>query len=90
MRENAEGKKTERIGKTVFGIAYLVYALKFILTVSAVSLAVLWFLSLPLWLAPIVGVGAFLIYRAIYRAVFGILYLLSQDRRDQTEDEDSL
>ncbi len=64
-----EDDKNETIGRTVFSIAYLLFALRFILIASAAAFAVLYFLDLPLWIAPIAGVIIFLVYRGFYRLI---------------------
>ncbi len=73
-----EDEKNEVIGKTVFSIAYLLYALRFILIASAVALAVLFFLDLPLWLAPVAGIIIFLIYRVFYWLILRFFIGLSK------------
>lgn len=73
-----EDEKNEVIGKTVFSIAYLLYALRFILIASAVALAALFFLDLPLWLAPVAGIIIFLIYRVFYRLILRFFIGLSK------------
>ena len=79
-------KKYETIGRTVWSIGYLLYALKFIAVASVIALAVLFFINKPLWLAPIIGAVIFLVYRFIYRIIItGIIRLV---RKASGEDED--
>ncbi len=66
-------EKYETIGRTVWRISYLWYALKFTAVISLIALAVLYFVNKPLWLAPIIGIGIFLIYRSVYRIIIGAI-----------------
>ena len=74
----SEDEKYEAIGKTVFHLSYIFFALKFILAVSAAALAVLLLLGKPLWFAPLIGIAVFLLYRACYRAFLLFFIKLSK------------
>lgn len=78
-------KKYETIGRTVWRIGYLLYAVRVIAVVSLIALAVLYFLNKPLWLAPIIGTAVFLIYRLIYRLI--ITSIIRFARKASGEDE---
>lgn len=71
-------KKYETIGRTIWRISYLWYALKFISVISLIALAVLYFVNKPLWLAPIIGIGIFLVYRSVYRIIIGLIIRLAR------------
>lgn len=73
-----EDKKYETIGKVICNISYWFYALKFIFIVSAIAFGVLWYFDFYLWLAPIIGVVVFIIYRAIRIAIFRLFYKWSR------------
>lgn len=62
-----QDEKYEALGKTIFSLTYLFFALRFILIASGIALAVLYLFHKPLWIAPLAGIGAFLVYRAFYR-----------------------
>lgn len=74
----SEDKKFETIGKTITRITYWLFALKFIIFVSLPALVVLYFIDKPLWYAPIIGVGVFLLYRTLWRLVFSLFLKLSR------------
>lgn len=74
----SKDKKYETIGRVICTISYWFYALKFIFVVSLFAGIVLWFLDLPLWIAVIIGIVVFIIYRSIRRAIFMLLYKLSK------------
>ena len=81
----SDGNRDEKLGKAIAISAYLWFAVKFILVVSLISLAVLWFLDKPLWIAPIAGIVLFLIYRFIRTLVLRLL--ISWGRKSSGEDK---
>ena len=79
-------KKYETIGRTIWRISYLWYALRFIAVISFIALAVLYLINKPLWLAPIIGIAVFLIYRSIYRIIIGIIIRLARKASGEKEE----
>ena len=61
--------KDEKIGRAIVNLRWLIFAAKCISTVTVVSLVVLFFLEKPLWIAPVIGVGAYIVYRVIWRLI---------------------
>ena len=59
----------EKIGKAIVNIRWFVFAAKFIMVVSLIVLVILFFMERPLWIAPIIGVFAFVVYRLIWRLI---------------------
>ena len=78
MRELTEDEKYEKIGKTIFSITYFVFALRMTVFFSAAALIILLIIGKPLWIAPIAGVIAFLIYRAARRLILRIFLRLGR------------
>ncbi len=66
--ENEE--REEKLGRTVFGFSWFFYALRIIVITSLIALAVLYLTGKPLWIAPIIGIGCYLLYRFVIRAIF--------------------
>ena len=66
-------KRDEKIGKAVFGVTYLLYAFFRVVLYSLIALLLLYLFQKPLWLSPVIGIGAFLILRFFRRLVFGLL-----------------
>lgn len=64
-----EDKRDEQLGRAITGIAWIFFAVKFIAVVTLIALAVLWFLGKPLWLAPVIAAGVFIVYRLGLRLV---------------------
>lgn len=79
-------KKYETIGRKIWRISYLWYALRFIAVISLIALAVLYFVNKPLWLAPIIGIAVFLVYRSVYRMIIGIMIRLARKASGENED----
>ena len=52
----SDDKREERLGRAVFGVAWVTFAIVFIAIASAVALALLWLFGGPLWLAPVQAV----------------------------------
>jgi hypothetical protein len=67
-----EDERYEKLGRTIVGISWFFFALKFIAVASLVALVILYFIGKPLWLAPLIGFGAFTLYRLFWRFVIGL------------------
>ena len=64
-----EDQKNEKIGRAIVNIAWLWFAAKFIAIVSVIAGIVLYLINKPLWIAPLIGIGTFIIYRFIWSAI---------------------
>ena len=73
-----DDKKYEKIGRTITSITYWIFALKIIAAVSIIAAVVLFVLGKPLYFAPLIGIGVFLIYRFFWRLIFWLFYKLSK------------
>ena len=62
----SEDERDEKLGRAIVGLTWLAFAAKFIIIVSLIALVVLYFIGRPLWIAPVIGVGAFIVYRLIW------------------------
>ncbi len=65
-----EDKKNEKIGRTIMNVTYFVFAVRFIVIVTVAAGIVMYFLDKPLWIAPVIGLGAFVIYRLFWRLIW--------------------
>lgn len=68
--DKEHNRRAEKLGRFVFDISYWIYAVKFVVIASLLALAVLYLIHKPLWLAPIIGYGIFLIIQTIRKYVF--------------------
>ena len=57
--------RDESLGKAIVGVSWIFLALKFIVIISLILIVVLHFVGWPLWLAPIIAVGLFGLYKLI-------------------------
>lgn len=78
MPDNEQDKRDEKLGRLVFSISYLLYALKFVVIASLIALILLYFIHKPLWLSPIIGCTVFLIWRSFRRFVLKKIFELTR------------
>lgn len=69
-KKNDPNETADKIGIAFMTLSYILFALKFIAVTSLIALGILWLIHKPLWIAPIVGVLLFLLYRALWRLFF--------------------
>ncbi|MCR5503344.1 MAG: hypothetical protein K6F53_10065 [Lachnospiraceae bacterium] len=68
--EDKNSEREEKIGRAAAWISWIWFAFKFILAGSLIALIICYFLGKPLWIAPLIGVGAFLIFRIGWRILW--------------------
>lgn len=66
----SDDERDEKLGKAILSFSQIIYAIGFIATVSVIALVVLYFIGKPLWMAPLIGIGVYLVYRLILSAIF--------------------
>ena len=62
--------RDEKLGRAIVGVTWLIFAAKFILIATVIALVVLYFIGKPLWLAPVIAVVIFAVYRLIWRLIW--------------------
>ena len=75
-----EQERNEKLGRAVVGISWFIYAAKFLVITTVIALAVLYFIGKPLWIAPIIAVGAFAVYRLILRLMWKLVEWVSRQK----------
>ena len=75
-----EQERNEKLGQAVVGISWFVFAAKFIVITTVIALAALYFLGKPLWIAPIIAVGAFAVYRLFLRLTWKLVDWASRQK----------
>ena len=65
-----QDKKDDKIGRAIFTLAWWIYAAKFLITVTLIAGLVIFILGKPLWIAPLIAIGIFTIYRLIWRLIW--------------------
>lgn len=74
----SDDKREERLGRAISGVAWIAFAILFILIASGVALALLWFFGGPLWLAPVIGVGAYVAFRLVWLLFWKLIFRLNR------------
>ena len=72
--EKRQEKREEKLGGAVMGILWIFVALKRIAIVTVIALPILWLIHKPLWIAPIIGVAAYLIWRLLWRLFWKFIH----------------
>ena len=75
-----EQERNEKLGQAVVGISWFIFAAKFIVITTVIALAVLYFIGKPLWIAPIIAVGAFAVYRLFLRLMWKLVEWVSRQK----------
>ena len=68
-----EDERDEKIGRAALTFSMIVYAIGFIFVVSLIALVVLFIIGKPLWIAPLIGIGAYIGYRLILTLILRLL-----------------
>ena len=68
-----ERERNEKLGQAVVGISWFIFAAKFLVITTLIALIILYFLGKPLWIAPIIAVGAFAVYRLFLRLIWKLV-----------------
>ena len=75
-----EQERNEKLGQAVVGISWFIFATKFIVITTVIALIVLYFIGKPLWIAPIIAVGAFAVYRLFLRLIWKLVEWASRQK----------
>ena len=75
-----EQDRNEKLGQAVVGISWFIFAAKFIVIASVIALVVLYFIGKPLWLSPIIAIGAFALYRLGLRLIWKLIEMVSNQK----------
>ena len=68
-----EDKRDERLGRAILSVSQIIYAIGFIAVVSVIALVILLIIGKPLWIAPVIGVVVYLLYRLVLTAILRLL-----------------
>ncbi len=69
MSSNSDDRD-EKLGRVILTLGWWLFAAKFLIIVTVIAGIVLYFLGRPLWIAPLIAIGLFIIYRLIWRLVW--------------------
>ena len=76
-----QDKKYLKLGLAAGWISWILFAVKFLLVTTLVALAVLFFLKKPLWIAPIIALILFALYRLVWRGIWKLIELISKSSK---------
>ena len=68
-----EEERDEKLGRAILSVSQIIYAIGFIAVVSVIALVILLIIGKPLWIAPVVGVVVYLLYRLVLTAILNLL-----------------
>ena len=72
--DRAQEKREERLGGALMKILWVLTALKWILIVTAIAFLFLLLIDKPLWIAPIVGVVFYILWRICWRLFWKFIH----------------
>jgi hypothetical protein len=73
MQKTDQRKLDENRGRMIMGVGWFLFAARFIVVSTIVALVILYFIGKPLWLAPIIGIGLFAVYRSIWSLIWRLI-----------------
>ncbi len=65
-----QNERDEKLGRVILTLNWWIFAAKFLVIVTVVAGIVLYFLGKTLWIAPLIALGSFIVYRLIWRLVW--------------------
>ena len=67
---NDQDERDEKLGRAILTIGWWIFAAKFLVVATVIAGIVMYFLGKPLWIAPLIAIGLFIVYRIILRLVW--------------------
>ncbi len=67
---SSQDERDEKLGRVILTLNWWIFAAKFLVIVTVIAGVVIFFLGKPLWIAPLIAIGAFIIYRLIWRLIW--------------------
>ena len=65
-----QDERDEKLGRVILTLNWWIFAAKFLIIVTVVAGIGIYFLGKPLWIAPLIAIGVFVIYRLIWRLIW--------------------
>ncbi|MBO4882280.1 MAG: hypothetical protein J5570_02065 [Lachnospiraceae bacterium] len=78
-KNREQEKREERLGGALMWILWIFTALYRIAIVTVIALPILWLLHKPLWIAPVIGVIAYIIWRILWRLFWRFIHWSQKD-----------
>ena len=67
---NSQDERDEKLGRVILTLNWWIFAAKFLMIVTVIAGIVIYFLGKPLWIAPLIAIGVFIVYRLIWRLIW--------------------
>ena len=67
---NSQDERDEKLGRVILTLNWWIFAAKFLIIVTVIAGIVIYFLGKPLWIAPLIAIGVFIVYRLIWRLIW--------------------
>ncbi len=65
-----QDERDEKLGRVILTLNWWIFAAKFLVIVTVIAGIVIYFLGKPLWIAPLMAIGLFIVYRLIWRLIW--------------------
>ena len=67
---NSQEERDEKLGRAIVTLNWWLFAIKFLVVATVIAGVVVYFLGKPLWIAPLIAIGVFIVYRLIWRLIW--------------------
>ncbi len=67
---NDQDERDEKLGRVILTLNWWIFAAKFLVVATILAGVVIYFLGKPLWIAPLIAIGAFIIFRLFWRLIW--------------------
>ena len=64
-----QDKRDEKLGRAIVTLSWWIFAAKFLFITTVIAGIVIYLIGKQLWIAPLIAVGVFILYRLIWRLV---------------------
>ena len=65
-----QDERDEKIGRAIVTLGWWIFAAKFIIIATVLVGIAVYLLGKPIWIAPLIAIGAFVVYRLIWRLIW--------------------
>ncbi len=65
-----QNDRDEKLGRAILTLSWWIFAAKFLVITTVIAGIVIYFLGKPLWIAPLIAFGLFIVYRLILRLIW--------------------
>ena len=65
-----QDERDEKLGRAILTLNWWIFAVKFLVIVTVIAGIAIYSLGKPLWIAPVIAIGLFIIYRVIWRLIW--------------------